>query len=113
MPRIRQHNVLAAQWAPNGQVVGRTDLTEASADIFGEKVFGTAEQRKRLPREVYQGRQRTIARGEPLDPANADTIVTAIRHWSLEQGATDITPWSQPHTASTPAQHTSTAALLL
>src|SRR5262249_42278198 len=107
MPRIRQHNVLAAQWAPNGQVVGRTDLTEASADIFGENVFGTAEQRKRLPREVYQGLQRTIARGEPLDPAIADTVATAIKDWALEKGATHFTHWFQPLTGSTAEKHDS------
>jgi len=107
MPRTRQHNVLAAQWAPNGQVMGTTDLTEAGADIFGENVFGTAEQRKRLPREIYQALQRTIARGEPLDPAIADTVAIAIKDWALEKGATHYTHWFQPLTGSTAEKHDS------
>ena len=35
MPRIRQHNVLAAQWAPNGGVLGAPDLTNIGSKKLG------------------------------------------------------------------------------
>ena len=35
MPRIRQQNVLAAQWTPNGGALGAPDLTLSDNQIFG------------------------------------------------------------------------------
>ena len=49
MPRIRQHNVTAAQWSPNGGALGAVDLTQPSNYPFGENVFSQAVQRHRLP----------------------------------------------------------------
>ncbi len=64
MPRIRQQNVLAAQWTPNGGALGAPDLTVADNQVFGANVFSTAVQRQRLPKDVFRRLQQTLARGK-------------------------------------------------
>ena len=50
---VRENTVVAAQWSPNGSLP-KGDLTLRGAEIFGSNVFGTDEQRKRLPKQVYR-----------------------------------------------------------
>src|SRR5690348_3847748 len=107
MPRIRQHNVLAAQWAPNGGVLGAPDLTLADNQIFGYNVFTPAVQRQRLPKDVFRRLQQTLASGEPLDTSLADAVALAMKEWALERGATHYTHWFQPLTGSTAEKHDS------
>ncbi|MGZ4223948.1 MAG: glutamine synthetase III family protein [Solirubrobacteraceae bacterium] len=107
MPRIRQHNVLAAQWAPNGGVLGAPDLTLADNQIFGYNVFTPAVQRQRLPKDVFRRLQQTLASGEPLDTTLADAVALAMKEWALERGATHYTHWFQPLTGSTAEKHDS------
>src|SRR5436305_6070733 len=107
MPRIRQHNVLAAQWAPNGGVLGAPDLTLADNQIFGYNVFTPAVQRQRLPKDVFRRLQQTLASGEPLDTTLADAVALAMKEWALEKGATHYTHWFQPLTGSTAEKHDS------
>ena len=42
MPRIRQQNVTAAQWSPNGGQLGAVDLTDATNNPFAANVFSVA-----------------------------------------------------------------------
>src|ERR1700756_1687564 len=107
MPRFRQHNVLAAQWAPNGGALGAPDLTVADNQIFGENVFSEVVQRQRLPKEVFRKLQQTLARGEALDTTLADAVALAMKEWALENGATHYTHWFQPLTGSTAEKHDS------
>src|SRR5690349_6449170 len=107
MPRIRQHNVLAAQWAPNGGVLGAPDLTLADNQIFGYNVFTPAVQQQRLPTDVFNRLQDTLARGEALDMTLADAVAIAMKDWALERGATHYTHWFQPLTGSTAEKHDS------
>jgi glutamine synthetase len=107
MPRIRQQNVLAAQWAPNGGVLGAPDLTLADNQIFGYNVFTPAVQRQRLPKDVFRRLQETLASGEPLDTTLADAVALAMKEWALERGATHYTHWFQPLTGSTAEKHDS------
>jgi glutamine synthetase len=108
MPRIRQHNVLAAQWAPsNGGVLGAPDLTLADNQIFGYNVFTPAVQQQRLPKDVFRRLQQTLASGEPLDTTLADAVALAMKEWALERGATHYTHWFQPLTGSTAEKHDS------
>ena len=63
MPRIRQQNVLAAQWAPNGGVLGAPDLTLADNQVFGDNVFSAggpapAPAQGRLPTPAADAGQR-------------------------------------------------------
>src|SRR5579863_2180975 len=107
MPRIRQQNVLAAQWAPNGGALGAPDLTLADNQIFGLNVFSPAVQRQRLPRDIFRRLQQTLARGEALDPTLADAVAQAMKEWALERGATHYTHWFQPLTGMTAEKHDS------
>ena len=107
MPRIRQQNVLAAQWAPNGGALGAPDLTIPDNQVFGANVFSPAVQRQRLPTDVFNRLQDTLARGEALDTSLADAVALAMKEWALERGATHYTHWFQPLTGSTAEKHDS------
>src|SRR5579871_3925358 len=107
MPRFRQQNVLAAQWAPNGGALGAPDLTLSDNQIFGINVFSPAVQRQRLPKDVFRRLQQTLARGEALDTSLADSVALAMKEWALERGATHYTHWFQPLTGSTAEKHDS------
>jgi glutamine synthetase len=107
MPRIRQQNVLAAQWTPNGGALGAPDLTLPDNQLFGANVFSTAVQRQRLPKDVFRRLQQTLARGEALDTSLADAVAQAMKEWALERGATHYTHWFQPLTGSTAEKHDS------
>jgi glutamine synthetase len=107
MPRIRQQNVLAAQWAPNGGALGAPDLTVADNQVYGSNVFSPAVQRQRLPKDVFRRLQQTLARGEALDTTLADSVSLAMKEWALEKGATHYTHMFQPLTGSTAEKHDS------
>jgi glutamine synthetase len=107
MTRIRQQNVLAAQWTPNGGALGALDLTAPDNQLFGANVFSAAVQRQRLPKEVFRQLSQALARGEALDTSLADAVALAMKEWALEKGATHYTHWFQPLTGSTAEKHDS------
>src|SRR4051812_36509738 len=105
--RTRTPNVAAAQWSPNGGALGQADLTQPSANLYGENVFSVAVQRQRLPKAVFRQLEATIAKGEPLEPSLADAVASAMREWAMERGCTHYTHWFQPLTNSTAEKHDS------
>ncbi|HVD86566.1 MAG TPA: glutamine synthetase III [Solirubrobacterales bacterium] len=107
MTRIRQQNVTAAQWSSNGAALGAQDLTLPENNPFGENVFSAAVQRERLPGDVFERLQSTLAGGEALDPTLADAVAEAMKEWALENGATHYTHMFQPLTGSTAEKHDS------
>ena len=107
MSRIRQQNVLAAQWTPDGAALGAPDLTVADNQIFGENVFSSAIQRQRLPKDVYKKLSQTLASGEALDTSLADAVALAMKEWALEKGATHYSHVFQPLTGLTAEKHDS------
>ena len=107
MPRIRQQNVFAAQWAPNGGALGAPDLTLSDNQVFGANVFSRAVQRQRLSSDVFNRLQDTLARGLALDTSLADAVALAMKEWAMERGATHYTHWFQPLTGSTAEKHDS------
>ncbi len=107
MARIRQQNVAAAQWSPNGGALGTVDLTQPKNYPFGEDVFSLAVQRQRLPKDTFKRLQRTLAEGEALDASLADAVALAMKEWALERGATHFTHMFQPLTGSTAEKHDS------
>ncbi len=109
MPRIRQQNVLAAKWTPNGGAtpLGAPDLTISDNQVFGSNVFTASVQRQRMPKDVYRRLSRSLAEGEPLDTSLADAVALAMKEWALERGATHYTHWFQPLTGSTAEKHDS------
>jgi len=107
MTRIRQQNVTAAQWSSNGESLGALDLTRPENEAFGANVFSVAVQRDRLPADVFERLQATLAGGDALDPALADAVAEAMKDWALEKGATHFTHMFQPLTGSTAEKHDS------
>ena len=107
MTRIRQQNVTAAQWSSNGEALGALDLTLPENEAFGANVFSVAVQRDRLPADVFERLQATLAGGEALDPALADAVAEEMKQWALEKGATHFTHMFQPLTGSTAEKHDS------
>src|SRR3954453_15954175 len=105
--RTRTPNVAAAQWSPNGGALGQADLTQPNANVYGENVFSIAVQRQRLPKAVFRQLEASIAKGDPLEPALADAVASAMREWAMERGATHYTHWFQPLTGSTAEKHDS------
>jgi len=107
MTRIRQQNVTAAQWSANGGALGAQDLTLPENNPFGQNVFSAAVQKERLPGDVFEKLQTTLAGGEALDPSLADAVAEAMKEWALENGATHYTHMFQPLTGSTAEKHDS------
>ena len=107
MPRVRQTNVTAARWSPNGGALGAVDLTEPSSYPHGENVFSLAVQRHRLPKESYKRLQLVLEKGEALDTSLADAVALAMKEWALERGATHYTHVFQPLTGLTAEKHDS------
>ena len=107
MPRIRQQNVLAAQWAPNGGALGAPDLTVPDNQVFGANVFSPRRPAPAAARGRLQAPAVTLARGEALDTSLADAVALAMKEWALEKGATHYTHWFQPLTGSTAEKHDS------
>ena len=104
---IRQQNVLAARWSPNGHGIGAPDLTASDNQVFGDNVFSSAVQRTRLPKDVFKKLSKTLARGEALDTSLADAVALAMKEWALEKGATHYTHVFQPLTGLTAEKHDS------
>ena len=107
MTRIRQKNVTAAQWSPNGESIGAPDLTQLDNHSYGVNVFSPAEQKSRLQPEVYDRLQATLEHGEALDLSLADAVAEAMKEWALEKGATHYTHVFQPLTGLTAEKHDS------
>jgi len=76
-------------------------------EIFGRDVFSAKVMRQRLPKEVFKSLQRTIDRGEPLDPQVANVVAATMKDWAIENGATHFTHWFQPLTGATAEKHDS------
>jgi glutamine synthetase len=104
---IRQQNVLATKWSPNGARLGAPDLTASDNQVFGENVFSPAIQRQRLPKDVYKRLSKTLAKGAALDTTLADAVALAMKEWALERGATHYTHVFQPLTGLTAEKHDS------
>ncbi len=107
MSRIRQQNVTAAQWSADGGALGAVDLTDPANNVFGVDVFGVDVQRERLPDDVFEKLQASLAEGEGLDRELADAVAAAMMEWALEKGATHYTHMFQPLTGSTAEKHDS------
>jgi glutamine synthetase len=78
-----------------------------SNQVFGANVFSTDVQRARLPKHVFKALQTSLAKGETLDTALADSVAQAMKGWALEKGATHFTHWFQPLTGMTAEKHDS------
>ncbi len=78
-----------------------------SPSLFGVNTFNEIEMRARLPKPAFKALQRSIKRGEKLDPSISDAVATAMRDWALEKGATHYAHVFQPLTGITAEKHDS------
>ncbi|WP_027480736.1 glutamine synthetase III [Deinococcus pimensis] len=76
-------------------------------EVFARDVLTSDRLRERLSRSVWKSLQGTLERGEPLNPAIADTVALAMKTWAMEKGATHYTHWFQPLTGTTAEKHDS------
>src|SRR5690606_1542750 len=75
--------------------------------LFGTNVFGPAEMKAHLPKDVYRSLKRTIERGATLDPAIADVVASAMKDWAVSRGATHYAHVFYPLTGLTAEKHDS------
>ncbi|HLV66942.1 MAG TPA: glutamine synthetase III, partial [Polyangiaceae bacterium] len=86
----------------------RSDMNGVPADkLFGTNVFGPAEMKAHLPKDVYRSLKRTIERGATLDPAIADVVASAMKDWAVSRGATHYAHVFYPLTGLTAEKHDS------
>ncbi len=84
------------------------NFKEPSAEaLFGENVFGLAQMKAHLPKEVFRSLKRTIDGGQPLDPKVADVVASAMKSWALSKGATHYAHVFYPLTGMTAEKHDS------
>ncbi len=108
MTKIRQQNVTAAKWSPNGGAIETpVDLSDERSYPFADNVFSVAVQSDRLSEGTFQKLQRTLEAGELIDLTLADEVAQAMKEWALERGATHYTHWFQPLTGLTAEKHDS------
>jgi glutamine synthetase len=82
-------------------------LETPAEQIFGSNVFGDAEMKKRLPKQVYKALVRTIKQGARLDASVADVVAQAMKEWAIEKGATHYAHVFYPLTGITAEKHDS------
>jgi glutamine synthetase len=77
------------------------------SDVFGANTFNRRVMQEKLPKSVFESLQRTIRRGERLDPGIANEVAHAMKEWALEKGASHFCHWFQPQTGLTAEKHDS------
>ncbi len=78
-----------------------------TAKLFGQNIFGLAQMKAQLPKEVFRSLKRTIQRGEKLDPSIADVVASAMKDWATGRGATHYAHVFYPLTGLTAEKHDS------
>jgi glutamine synthetase len=79
----------------------------AITDLFGSNVFNEEVMKDRLPKATFKALQRTIKKGEKLDPNVADAVALAMKDWAIEKGATHYAHVFYPLTGLTAEKHDS------
>lgn len=75
------------------------------SEIYGEDVFGFRAMKAYLPKPTYRALLETARNRTKLDPANADIVANAMKHWAISKGASHYTHWFQPLTGTTAEKH--------
>ncbi|MDA0990181.1 MAG: glutamine synthetase III [Verrucomicrobia bacterium] len=82
-------------------------LETPAKELFGSNTFNNGVMQDRLPKAVFKAVQKTIQRGEQLDPTVADAVATAMKDWAIERGATHYAHVFYPLTGMTAEKHDS------
>ena len=83
------------------------DAAAQFGDRYGILTFTGENVRRRLSPSAVQRLERTLQRGERLDPAIADEVANAMKDWAIDNGCTHYCHWFQPLTGSTAEKHDS------
>lgn len=78
-----------------------------SSELFGANVFGLAQMKNRLPKEVFKSIKSTIDSGSTLDATAADVVASAMKDWAISKGATHYAHVFYPLTGMTAEKHDS------
>ena len=76
-------------------------------EMFGSMVFNDSVMHDRLPKDIYRSLKKTIDEGKDPDIGVANVVASAMKDWSIENGATHYTHWFQPMTGITAEKHDS------
>lgn len=82
-------------------------IEETPDALFGTNVFGLAAMKAKLPKDVFKSLKKTIDKGEPLNPAVADVVASAMREWAMSKGATHYAHLFFPLTGAMAEKHDS------
>ncbi|MBI5311210.1 MAG: glutamine synthetase III [Actinobacteria bacterium] len=106
MSRVRQHNVMGAQWKPaaNG---GAPAMELDATSVFGSNVFTDEVAKELIDSAHYDQFKAALAAGEPIGLETANAIAAAMMDWAISKGATHYTHWFQPLTGKTAEKHDS------
>ncbi len=106
MSSTREKAIEAVLYASGNHAMKReTPVPEAICESYGEDVFNESVMKTMLPAQVYEKLLNTLHNGAPLDPAIADDVANAMKHWAISKGATHYTHWFQPLTGATAEKH--------
>ncbi len=83
------------------------DAASQFGDRYGILTFTGENVRRRLSPSAVQRLERTLQRGERLDPRIADEVANAMKDWAIDNGCTHYCHWFQPLTGSTAEKHDS------
>jgi glutamine synthetase len=82
-------------------------IDESPDALFGSNVFGLSAMKAKLPKDVFKSLKKTIDKGEPLNPAVADVVASAMREWAMGKGATHYAHLFFPLTGAMAEKHDS------
>ena len=90
------------------QAVAPFVTIEESPDVlFASNVFSFTAMKAKLPKDVFKSLKKTIEKGEPLNPAVADVVASAMREWAMGKGATHYAHLFFPLTGHMAEKHDS------
>jgi glutamine synthetase len=82
-------------------------IEESPDALFASNVFSLSAMKAKLPKDVFKSLKRTIDKGEPLNPAVADVVASAMREWAMGKGATHYAHLFFPLTGAMAEKHDS------
>ena len=82
-------------------------IEESPDALFASNVFSLTAMKAKLPKDVFKSLKRTIDKGEPLNPAVADVVASAMREWAMAKGATHYAHLFFPLTGHMAEKHDS------
>jgi glutamine synthetase len=82
-------------------------IEESPDALFASNVFSLSAMKAKLPKDVFKSLKKTIDKGEPLNPAVADVVASAMREWAMSKGATHYAHLFFPLTGHMAEKHDS------